>query len=471
MPNKSSVLIVAILSLLFISASTFCLLHEMFLIYCIPILICFIILAFISLDKFLFLIAFLTPLSITLTDIGLGIGMNLPTEPLLFGILILFSIKYLHKGDCNIKVLKHPFSLIILLYLSWMLICSVASQDVLVSFKYFISKLWYIIPFYFFGSVLFKDVKNIKKFYLYFIFGLLLVVCYTLVRHSFYGFDQHSSGWVMTPFFRDHTSYGATIAMLLFPLIGFIYSSSGKTRGMLFLALFLIISGFIFSYTRAAWLSFVIALGLGLVMYFRINIKWLFTMFTFFLGLFIIYQDIIFVSLEKNNQDSSDNFIEHVKSISNISTDASNLERINRWKSAIRMFKERPIFGWGPGAYQFYYASYQHPSEKTIISTNAADRGNAHSEYIGALAETGVLGGFLFIALMLSVITRGVNIYYSIYDKEIKIIVITTLLGLTTYFTHAAFNNFLDMDKISVPFWAMISMLMAIDLNNREQIT
>jgi len=128
------------------------------------------------------------------------------------------------------------------------------------------------------------------------------------------------------------------------------------------------------------------------------------------------------------------------------------------------------MFGWGPGTYQFYYASYQHPNEKTIISTNAADRGNAHSEYLGALAESGVLGGIIFIIFILVVLTRGVNIYYSINDQELKIIVITTLLGLTTYFAHAVFNNFLDMDKISVPFWAMISILMVLDLKNRKKI-
>ena len=33
----------------------------------------------------------------------------------------------------------------------------------------------------------------------------------------------------------------------------------------------------------------------------------------------------------------------------NVSTDASNLERINRWNCAIRMYAERPFLGHGPG--------------------------------------------------------------------------------------------------------------------------
>lgn len=72
------------------------------------------------------------------------------------------------------------------------------------------------------------------------------------------------------------------------------------------------------------------------------------------------------MKLEKNRQDTSSNLEEHLQSISNISTDASNLERINRWHSAFRMFAERPIFGWGPGTYSFEYAPFQLSTEKLL---------------------------------------------------------------------------------------------------------
>ncbi len=58
--------------------------------------------------------------------------------------------------------------------------------------------------------------------------------------------------------------------------------------------------------------------------------------------------------------------------MTNISSDASNLERINRWDCAISMFKERPFFGYGPGTYMFQYAKYQLKKNRTIISTNVA---------------------------------------------------------------------------------------------------
>ena len=117
------------------------------------------------------------------------------------------------------------------------------------------------------------------------------------------------------------------------------------------------------------------------------------------------------MKLEKNRQQSSTDLQTHVASISNISTDASNLERINRWNSAMRMFHDRPVFGWGPGTYQFKYAPYQRSSEMTVISTNAGDRGNAHSEYIGPLAEEGVLGTATFIFIIIAMIYRAAMLY------------------------------------------------------------
>ena len=106
------------------------------------------------------------------------------------------------------------------------------------------------------------------------------------------------------------------------------------------------------------------------------------------IGLFWIIQESILIELQRNKQDSSDNLTEHVESISNVSSDDSNLERLNRWNCAISLFKERPLMGWGPGTYQFVYAPFQEARYQTIISTNNADGGNAHAAAGGAGGRT-----------------------------------------------------------------------------------
>jgi putative inorganic carbon (HCO3(-)) transporter len=123
------------------------------------------------------------------------------------------------------------------------------------------------------------------------------------------------------------------------------------------------------------------------------------------------------------------------------------------------MFQEKPFLGFGPGTYMFQYASYQKSSERTIISTNAADGGNAHSEYLGPLSEEGVLGGVLMIIL---VFTR-IRAYYKQTNAELKMVALTVIFGLVTYYLHATMNNFLDTDKASAGVWGFIAILVALD--------
>jgi putative inorganic carbon (HCO3(-)) transporter len=183
-----------------------------------------------------------------------------------------------------------------------------------------------------------------------------------------------------------------------------------------------------------------------------------------FIGALILSWETIVMKLEQNRQDSSAELTEHVQSITNISTDASNLERLNRWGSAWRMFKERPFVGWGPGTYMFQYAPFQLSSEKTIISTNAGDAGNAHSEYIGPLSESGVFGMLSFIIVVIAVLYYAIILYPKIKNAEHRLYLMSLLLGLITYLIHGMLNNFLDTDKASAPFWGFIAAIVAIEV-------
>jgi len=43
------------------------------------------------------------------------------------------------------------------------------------------------------------------------------------------------------------------------------------------------------------------------------------------------------------------------------------------------------------------------------------------------------------------------------------------ILGLVTYFSHSILNNFLDMDKASVPIWAFIALIVVLDVNHKSK--
>ena len=133
------------------------------------------------------------------------------------------------------------------------------------------------------------------------------------------------------------------------------------------------------------------------------------------------------------------------------------------------MWQDKPVFGYGPGTYMFKYAPYQLSYMRTIISTNEANGGTAHNEYLGPLAEEGVLGSLFVIAMAMSVITLAFRLAYNLKDRDMRILVISILLGLITYLAHGLFNNFLDTDKAAVPFWGFIGMLVAIDIMAKKE--
>lgn len=462
-------------NILFIAINALFIAYEHYWFSLLPLLIGLLLLYFFSLDKILLLIVFATPLAVNIEFDNLGSAISIPTEPLMAGVLVLFIIKLLFDFKINKALLKHPVTITIIFYLIWILFTSITSEYPLVSFKFFIVKLWFIIPFYILGVQLFKKHKNIRTFAWLYIIALLIVVTYTIIHHSQWDFREDPAHWVMSPFYKDHTSYGALLAMFLPVSISFIfdkhYNKSIKLAAA-FVTLILIIA-LILSYSRAAWLSVAFALAVMIIILLRFRFRYILLIFGVFAALFFSLQHEIVSKLEKNKQDSSADFVEHVQSIYNISSDASNLERINRWQAAFRMFNERPFLGWGPGTYQFIYAPYQHSKEKTIISTNAGDKGNAHSEYIGPLAEAGVFGLLTFFAIIVAVVYTGIKVFRKSINIENSRLSLVFLISLMTYYLHGFLNNFLDTDKASVPFWGFTAIIVALDIyhkNNDNEI-
>ena len=450
----------------FLGTTVFCIAKEWYWIAAVPIFLGIVYLAIFSLDTILYFVAFATPLAIVLNDKSSGPALSLPTEPLLFGILLLFSFKLIFEGGYDRRILAHPISKAIYFILGWTVATCFTSTYPIVSLKHLLSQLWFIVPSYFLGIMLFKEKKNIKRFIWLYLFSLSVVIIYTITRHAQNAWTQKAAHWVMTPFYNDHTAYAAALALFVPPVIYLWrdHTNTFKERTFSGLAFILLLLALILSYTRAAWLSLVLALGLFIVYRMRIKFYWVLTMIAGASIVFFSFKTDILMKLEKNRQDSATDFNKHIQSISNISTDASNLERINRWNCAIRMWKQKPFWGWGPGTYQFNYAPFQKSSEMTIISTNAGDMGNAHSEFIGPLSEQGVLGMAAMIILVVVVIYRASIIFSRSKNKNTQRITLAILLGLVTYFIHGTMNNFLDTDKLAVPVWSFIGMIAAIDI-------
>ena len=460
----------------FVALNSILLALEIYYLPLLPAVLMFLVLALVAVDKYLFVVVFFVPLSIPLSKLveGLAIDMYLPTEPLLAGLLLLYVMKYLMGDRVDLKVLRHPVTLAIYFHLAWLFLTSLTSSDLLVSFKLLVSRLWFIVGFYLVASQLFRKEKNMHTYAWVFIIAFTGVIIFTLVNHSQFGFDnQMMAHKASSPFYKDHTSYGATLGFILPVIVAlflFIKRGNMNIRFLMGLLILLFLFATVVSYTRATWISILASGGIWALIKLRVRFEFVLVGVVMMIVFFFSIRTELMVQLEQNRVESSGEFSEHVQSISNISTDQSNLERINRWSCAYRMWKDKPLFGFGPGTYQFEYGRYQRSYEKTRISTDFGTRGNAHSEYLGPLSESGVFGLLSILLVIGTTFYTGIRVYLSSKKRSIRIFSLAVLTGLSSYYLHGILNNFLDTDKISALFWGFSAMLVAMDIYHKEAL-
>lgn len=421
-------------------------------------------------SNLLLAIVFLTPLSVDLT-IGGGLKLSAPAEIMLFILVGIVLLKYLGGLKVDKNILIHPMSVIVLLLIISMIFSTVTSVDSSVSIKRTISQTFFYIVFYFFFLIFLKNNRQLKKVFWLYALGFIIPIIYTIVDHSKWDFIQPASVYASLPFYDEHTIYGASLAFLVpfFTLELIIKNQNKKLFLLKLLALSLILVALFLSYSRAAWISVLVALLFYIFIKLKMKFYHFISVIVIFAGVLIFNFNSFYAPLKENSLKYGENFSTHIVSITNLQNDASNMERINRWVCAVRMFEEKPVLGFGPGTYQFNYGKYQTNEFTTRISTHMGDKGNAHSEYLTYLSETGIVGFLVFLSLILYSIYLAIKLLYSGLDKHTKAIVFSSVLGLITFYIHGLFNSFSDSQKMAILFISSIAILVRIDLNQASK--
>jgi O-antigen ligase len=143
--------------------------------------------------------------------------------------------------------------------------------------------------------------------------------------------------------------------------------------------------------------------------------------------------------------------------------DVSVLERLNRWNAAARMAAERPVTGFGPNGFERSYGPYQNVFETTTHSSFTGARGDAHSELLSALAEQGVPGLALLLALLVAPVAAAVRGARSRGTPGSRVLAIAYGAGLVAFAAMNVSNSFLDLDKVAPAFWLLAAGSVALD--------
>lgn len=434
-----------------------------------PVFLMFLLLYILFPIKFFLVYLAFSPLSISLSEFypNLPFDMWLPSELMLVALSPISLYLMLSGSGLNRWFAWNPITLTIYFFLGWLTVTTITSTIPVVSVKYLVLKALYFMVLLYLPYILFTGgTTPFRKTIYYYMMGMLGVILITLVKQWQNGlFDKQVAHGSCNPFFIDHTSYAAALALLIPVSIALFWSAkSVKTKIFNGLLSLIFLLALILSYTRAAWLSLIVAGSIWIVWLLKVRFRYVFIISTILLGTLYHFQDDILIWLNQNKTASSADFRKHISSIANIRTDESNVERLNRWTSAIRMFEEKPIFGWGPGTYMFQYAPFQASYLKTRESSNLGLKGNAHSEYLGLLSEAGVPALLAFLVIIALLLYKGFRLAFRLKPNGAdRTLLVGAIFGLITYLVHGFLNNFLDMDKIAVLFWGYAAFILSID--------
>jgi O-antigen ligase len=403
----------------------------------------------------------LLPFSIEV-DLPGGFATDLPTEPLMWIIMIYGVVLFLIKlNKIDLKLMRNPITTMVFLHVLWIMICTYMSGDQVISFKWFLAKMWYVIPFYFGTYFFITSREQFLKAIQLTLWPLILAILIVNIRHSATEFSFEEINKAVWPIFRNHVNYASTLVMFL-PFVWALYSlDHGGIKKLLYGgAIGLIVVAIYLSYTRAA----ILCLGIGLVAYFII--KWrmlLISLFSsvvilsFFIGMLVYNNNYVNFAPEYDKAISHTDFQNLIDATYKLE-DISTMERVHRWVAGAHMIAEKPIFGFGPGTFYSFYEPYTVNIFRTYVSDNPEHSG-IHSYYLMTSVEQGIIGLLIFVSLVVVTLLFGQSLYHKLILKEDKIIVMACMISMICTLSINLINDMFEVDKIGPYFFFCLAML------------
>lgn len=419
-------------------------------------------LAFVDIRKIYFLMLGCIPLSVEQSLPG-GFATDLPSEQFMW-LLTLISIGWflMNWRKVDGSFLKNPITLAVLAHLFWTIVTTSSSQLFVISFKFLLAKLWYLIVFYFLAARYLKEERDFKEFLWWFFVPLMYGITTVVVRHAALGFSFEEVGYVMWPHFRNHVMYACLLAIFL-PYIWYgvyWYRRFSWKWWLLVLGILYCIFAINFAYTRAAYVALVAAIGIYWVVRWRlmkaalVTVALCFALLISFLGTRDNWLEFAPDYEKTITHNSFDNLLEATVKLEDIST----MERVYRWVAASYMIQERPLMGYGPGTFYSHYKNYTVSSFKTYVSDNP-ERSGIHNYYLMVTVEQGLPGLFFFLLLCVVVMLRGESLYHSTTDLSRRRTLMAALLCFALSNLLMLMNDFLETDKLGSLYFMSIAVL------------
>jgi O-antigen ligase len=405
-----------------------------------------------------------------------GFGTDLPTEPLIVGLMLLYFLSlFKKKTSKNGEILRgplffrHPLSLMLIVGLAWATVATLSAVDTVIATKYMLAKIWYIVTFFYLGGAMLREENDFKRFFWTIFIPLSVAVIITTIRHAALDFSFSDVNYVMQPFFRNHVIYACIIVIFLpFIALALTWVPRGSWRQRLLIAgILLFLVGIQLSFTRAAYGAVVGAAGYYFV------IRWRLTKFFVAASIIGIIGFVGYITSENKYLDYAPKFeraithqnFDNLLEATTKGEDISTMERVYRWVAGFRMVGERPLTGFGPNNFFDNYKTYTVTNFKTYVSDNP-DGSTVHCYYLLMAIEQGIIGSVLFFILIFYFLLRGEQIYHNARTTWQRHTIMAALLSMVSILILIVINDLIETDKVGAFFYINLAILTNMDVEN-----
>lgn len=402
-----------------------------------------------------------------------SIGTDLPSEPLMI-VCTLASVLYFvwDTRRLDLAFLKHPIFVILLVSLMWTGVTVIFSSHVLPSLKFFLAKLWYVIPFCILFYHIVKQKGELRTLLWLLILPMFLIVVKALIQHAAMGFAFENVNRTMQPFFRNHVNYAVMIVILI-PYAYYMreqYLPKSIRRWVWNTVIVVFLLGLYFSYTRAAILALFVAMAAVLIMRrggLTITLLSVAALCTLVVSYLTEGNRYLRYAPQYEKTVYHDALLDHIESTFRLE-DVSSAERVYRWLAGIKMSVVHPITGWGPNTFAKHYKHYTVTEFTTWVSDNE-DNSTVHDYPLLVLIEQGFVGLAIFVFMILYVLYFAQSLMRRVESPQQRLLLNCAVFALVALLFNLLLADLMEVDKNGTVFFMSIAIIIGVDIATKEK--
>ncbi|MDD2690031.1 MAG: O-antigen ligase family protein [Candidatus Omnitrophica bacterium] len=372
-----------------------------------------------------------------------GIAFYLPISKAIIEIcssiaIFCYIIKKIVQRD---GITKTKINYAILIYLAICFISIFSSVNIKISFQSFLGKVLQNIALFFAVADTLNSDRRIKNFiYISFLSYLLLGV------DGMYQYFTHKEFIRNRPYFeipRIHATfssandYGCYLATAIpFTLSCFFARNNfKKLLRFAFAVLFLLLlTCLMLTVSRGAWFALMVS-----ALFMSIWIRALGIVFLLFGIVIIIAHQFFFPYLKERLQNLFVFF------------DPSSIDRKMIWQAAWKMIMASPLIGLGLGTFMFNF-------EKFVVKGYPYSIPYAHNCYLQIAAETGIIGLFSFLSILILFFYYGIRAINTRKKSFSWYILLSSLAAVLSYAVQIGVDTFFYSLDLGTLFWLLLAL-------------